>query len=63
MSLDHLVREPAGEPEGALILSHGRGSDEHDLYDLLDALDPKGRLLGLTPGAPLTGIPPGGRHW
>ena len=26
-----LLREPAGEPEGALILNHGRGSDEHDL--------------------------------
>ena len=31
-----LLREPAGEPEGALILNHGRGSDEHDLYGLLD---------------------------
>ncbi len=63
MPLDHLVREPAGEPEGALILNHGRGTDERDLYDLLDVLDPERRLLGLTPGAPLTGIPPGGRHW
>lgn len=59
----HLVREPAGEPQGALILSHGRGTDEHDLYALLDELDPKRRLLGVTPGAPLTDIPPGGRHW
>jgi phospholipase/carboxylesterase len=63
MALDHLVREPAGEPQGALILSHGRGADERDLYSLLDVLDPERRLLGLTPGAPLTGIPPGGRHW
>jgi phospholipase/carboxylesterase len=52
--LDHLVREPAGEPEGALILNHGRGTDE---------LDPERRLVGVTPGAPLTGIPPGGKHW
>jgi phospholipase/carboxylesterase len=63
MALDHLVREPAGEPQGALILSHGRGADERDLYSLLDVLDPERRLLGLTPGAPLTGVPPGGRHW
>jgi phospholipase/carboxylesterase len=61
--LVHLVREPAGEPEGALILNHGRATDERDLYPLLDELDPERRLVGLTPGAPLTGIPPGGRHW
>jgi phospholipase/carboxylesterase len=63
IGLDHRVREPVGEPAGALILNHGRGADEHDLYGLLDALDPKRRLLGVTTGAPLTGIPPGGRHW
>jgi phospholipase/carboxylesterase len=61
--LVHLVREPEGEPAGALVLNHGRGADEHDLYDLLDALDPERRLLGVTTGAPLTGVPPGGRHW
>jgi phospholipase/carboxylesterase len=61
--LAHLVREPAGEPEGALILNHGRATDERDLYPLLDELDPERRLVGVTPGAPLTGIPPGGRHW
>jgi phospholipase/carboxylesterase len=63
MSLDHLVREPDGEPAGALILNHGRGTDERDLYDLFDVLDPDRRLLGVAPGAPLTNIPPGGRHW
>lgn len=63
MTLDHLVREPAGEPAGALILNHGRGTDERDLYDLIDVLDPERRLVGITPGAPLTNIPPGGRHW
>ena len=57
------MREPAGEPAGALVLNHGRGADEHDLFGLLDELDPKRRLLGVTTGAPLTGIPPGGRHW
>ena len=63
MSIDHLIREPAGEPDGALILNHGRGTSEHDLHPLLDELDPERRLVGVTPGAPITGIPPGGRHW
>lgn len=63
MTLDHLLRQPAGEPEGALILNHGRGTDERDLYDLIDVVDPQRRLLGITPGAPLTNVPPGGRHW
>jgi phospholipase/carboxylesterase len=61
--LVHLLREPAGEAQGALVLNHGRGSDEHDLFGLLDELDPERRLLGVTTGAPLTNIPPGGRHW
>lgn len=63
MSLEHLIREPAGEPEGALVLSHGRGTSEHDLYPLLDELDPERRFVGIAPAGPLTGIPPGGKHW
>lgn len=59
----HALREPEGEPEGALVLNHGRGADERDLFGLLDELDPERRLLGVSTGAPLTGIPPGGRHW
>lgn len=61
--LVHLLRQPAAGPEGALILLHGRGTDETDLYPLLDELDPERRLLGMTPGGPLTDQPPGGRHW
>jgi phospholipase/carboxylesterase len=61
--LVHLLREPAAEAEGALVLNHGRAADERDLFDLLDALDPQRRLLGVTTGAPLTDVPPGGRHW
>lgn len=61
--LPHLIREPAGKPEGAIVLLHGRGTDESDLQPVIEALDPERRLLGLTPGAPLTNIPPGGRHW
>ena len=63
VGLDLVVREPDGEPRGALILNHGRATDENDLRPLLDELDPDRRLLGVTTGAPLTGIPPGGRHW
>lgn len=55
-------RPAAGEPEGALVLLHGRGADEHDLFGLLDLLDPDRRLVGYTPRAPLT-LPPGGAHW
>jgi phospholipase/carboxylesterase len=61
--LVHLLREPTAEAEGALILNHGRGTDERDLFGLLDQLDPERRLLGVTTGAPLTNVPPGGRHW
>ena len=60
--LTALVREADGEPEGALVLLHGRGADEHDLHPLLDALDPERRLLGVTPRGPLS-LPPGGAHW
>jgi phospholipase/carboxylesterase len=56
------VRPAAGEPEGALVLLHGRGADENDLAPFLDMLDPERRLVGVTPGGPLF-LPPGGRHW
>jgi phospholipase/carboxylesterase len=58
----HQVREAAGEPAGALVLFHGRGADEHDLFPLLDLLDPERRLLGVTPRGPFS-FPPGGAHW
>ena len=73
MTLGHLLREPAGDPQGALVLNHGRGTDERDLYGLLDELDPERRLLGVTPRAPFGAgeiagrgalpVGPGGRHW
>jgi phospholipase/carboxylesterase len=62
MSLTARVRPAAGEPEGALVLFHGRGADEHDLFPLLDVLDPERRLVGATPRGPLS-LPPGGAHW
>jgi phospholipase/carboxylesterase len=60
--LDYQVREPDGDPAGALVLFHGRGADEHDLYPLIDFLDPEKRLLGVTPRGPFS-LPPGGAHW
>jgi phospholipase/carboxylesterase len=60
--VSHVTRDAAGEAEGALVLFHGRGADEHDLHPLLDALDPERRLLGITPRGPLS-LPPGGAHW
>ena len=60
--LQHRVRPAAGEPRGAVVLLHGRGTDENDLFGLLDLLDPERRLLGVTPRAPLS-LPPGGAHW
>jgi phospholipase/carboxylesterase len=62
VTLEYRVREPAGEPEGALVLFHGRGADENDLFPLLDYFDPERRLLGATPRGPLS-LPPGGAHW
>ena len=61
-ALTHRERPAAGEPEGLLVLFHGRGADENDLFPLLDVLDPERRLLGVTPRGPLS-LPPGGAHW
>jgi phospholipase/carboxylesterase len=62
MALSARVRPAAGEPDGALVLFHGRGADEHDLFPLLAALDPERRFVGATPRGPLS-LPPGGAHW
>lgn len=61
--LIHLERAAAGEPDGLLVLHHGRGTDERDLLGLADVLDPERRLHVVTPRAPLTlgGSP--GYHW
>lgn len=63
VSLDFDERPAAGEPEGLLLLHHGRGADEHDLIGLADLLDPERRIHVVTPGGPLRlpGWP--GRHW
>jgi phospholipase/carboxylesterase len=62
VTIEHRLRPAAGEPEGLLVLFHGRGADEHDLFPLLDLLDPEQRLLGVTPRGPLS-LPPAGAHW
>lgn len=61
--LVHRERPADGDPQGLLVLHHGRGSDENDLLSLADVLDPGQRLHVVTPRAPLTlpGWP--GNHW
>ncbi len=64
MSLERAERPAADDrPAGLLVLHHGRGSDEHDLLGLADALDPERRLHVVAPRGPLTlpGWP--GHHW
>jgi len=61
-ALAHEIRAARGEPDGALVLLHGRGTDQLDLLLLLDELDPERRLVGATARAPLE-LSPGGFHW
>ena len=59
-----VTERPAdGDPQGLLVLHHGRGADEADLLSLGDVLDPRRRLHLAAPRAPLTlpGWP--GYHW
>jgi phospholipase/carboxylesterase len=62
-SLTYLERPAAGEAKGLLVLHHGRGTDERDLFGLADLVDPQRRRLVVAPRAPLTlpGLP--GFHW
>jgi phospholipase/carboxylesterase len=63
MKLVRAERPAAGEPEGLLVLHHGRGTDETDLLRLADLLDPGRRLHVVTPRAPLTLPGSRGFHW
>lgn len=63
MSLTYLERPAEQEPDGLLILHHGRGTDERDLLGLADALDPGRRLHVVTPRAPLSLDASPGYHW
>ena len=61
--LAFIERRAEGAPAGLLVLHHGRGTDEHDLLGLGDALDPGRRLHLVLPRAPLRlGASPGW-HW
>jgi phospholipase/carboxylesterase len=62
-ALPFLERPAAGEPEGLLLLHHGRGTDEHDLIGLGDVLDPERRLHVVAPRAPLSLPGSPGYHW
>jgi phospholipase/carboxylesterase len=63
MDLTYLERQAANDPEGLLVLHHGRGTDERDLLGLADALDPGRRLHVVTPRAPLQLPGSPGYHW
>ncbi|HSS33017.1 MAG TPA: phospholipase [Solirubrobacterales bacterium] len=62
-ALVHLERAAAAEPQGLLVLHHGRGTDEADLLRLADLIDPEQRLRVVTPRAPLTLAGSPGYHW
>ena len=62
MSTTLPVRLREGTGDHTLVLLHGRGADENDLFGLFDVLDPERLLRGVTVGGPLA-LPPGGRHW
>lgn len=61
--LAYRERAATGEPEGLLVLHHGRGTSEEDLLPLADVLDPEQRLHVAAPRGPLElpGAP--GYHW
>ena len=61
--LKYLERPAGSEPEGLLVLHHGRGTDERDLLGLADALDSQRRLHVVTPRAPLQPSGSPGYHW
>jgi phospholipase/carboxylesterase len=55
-------RPADGDPAGLLVLHHGRGADEHDLFGLADLFDGRHRLHVVTPRGPLP-FPGGGFAW
>lgn len=61
--LSYLDRPAAAQPQGLLILHHGRGTNERDLLGLADALDAERRLRVITPRAPLQLPGSPGYHW
>ena len=62
-SLVRVERAAAGEPDGLLVLHHGRGTDESDLLGLADRLDPERRLRVVSARGPLRLPGSSGFHW
>jgi phospholipase/carboxylesterase len=63
VALTFAERPARTEPEGLLILHHGRGSDEQDLIGLAPVFDPEERLHVVAPRAPLQLRGSPGYHW
>ncbi|HEX2097116.1 MAG TPA: phospholipase [Solirubrobacterales bacterium] len=61
--LSYVERRADRDPDGLLVLHHGRGADERDLLGLADLLDPERRLRVVTPRAPLRLPGSPGYHW
>lgn len=51
------------DPDGLLVLLHGRGADRHDLFPVLDLIDPGHRLHAVTLEAPFQPEGQLGHHW
>ncbi len=51
-SLVYRDRPADGDPQGLLILHHGRGADENDLFGLAEVFDPLRHLHVVAPRAP-----------
>jgi phospholipase/carboxylesterase len=62
-ALQYLERPAAADPEGLLVLHHGRGTTEADLLPLADHLDPDRRQRVVAPRGPLTLDGSPGHHW
>lgn len=62
-SLFRIERAADGDPQGLLVLHHGRGTSEQDLIGLADYLDPGQRLRVVSPRAPLQLPGSPGYHW
>jgi phospholipase/carboxylesterase len=62
-SLVRVERPAAAEPDGLLVLHHGRGTDESDLLGLADRLDPERRLRVVSARGPLQLPGSPGFHW
>lgn len=62
-SISFSERPSDGEPDGLLVLHHGRGTDDRDLLPLADILDPERKLHVASPRANLTLPGWDGFHW